>query len=415
MVDGDLSVSVRSVSTRERANKGSIAHIGLRRPGVRQNPSREGGSDARRSGSRDRKPARGDPGRDGEGGRLLPQADRADDGAPRGRRGDRLPARGRYRERGARAEDGGDAPAGGGIRRVGLLPGEGTEGRGAGGLGHAVARDGPGGPGEVRGGAEALQGRAGRDQEESRGERARAGREVEGGGPPAARAPRLREHGRTSPGVDRARGRGRADEQQARVVRVDRRRADRPRPLRKGVPGLNPKVRAEGQQPRLGGPILLGRFELLFQRGDLALGDLLLRERLGPRQRVLARFARARPVSLLVVDVGADFWIQPRNAFAKSAPSSRFSSRSRRAASTKRARSWRATLSRISRRRLRPRTSRARASTARWSSTRLPRRARVSSRLSPATRLRFCGGRARASPPTTSRVSIRPSPTSANP
>src|ERR1017187_8491012 len=82
---------------------------------------REGGSDARRPGSRDRKPARGDPRRDGEGGWLLPQADRADDGAPRGRRRDRLPARGRHRERGARAEDGGDAPASGGIRPVGLF------------------------------------------------------------------------------------------------------------------------------------------------------------------------------------------------------------------------------------------------------------------------------------------------------
>src|ERR1017187_2363124 len=244
MVDGDLSVSVRSVSTRERANKGSIAHIGLRRPGVRQNPSREGGSDARRPGSRDRKPARGDPGRDGEGGRLLPQADRADDGAPRGRRGDRLPARGRYRERGARAEDGGDAPAGGGIRRVGLLPGEGTEGRGAGGLGHGVARDGPRGPGEVRGRAEALQGRAGRDQEKSRGEGARAGREVEGGGPLVARAPRLREHGYAFPSVDRARSDRRSDAQQARVVRVDGRRADRPRPLREGVPPLKLEGRA---------------------------------------------------------------------------------------------------------------------------------------------------------------------------
>src|SRR5450830_1273441 len=83
-----------------------------RRPPVRQNPRAKGGSDARRPGSRDRKPARGHPGRDGEGGRLLPQADRADDGAPRRVRGDRLPARGRHRERGARAEDGGDAPAG---------------------------------------------------------------------------------------------------------------------------------------------------------------------------------------------------------------------------------------------------------------------------------------------------------------
>src|ERR1039458_8456566 len=102
------------------------------------------------------------------------------------------------------------------------------------------SRDGPGGPGEVRGGAEALQGRAGRDQEESRGERARAGREVEGGGPPAARAPRLREHGYAFPGVDRARSDRRSDAPEVRVVRVDGRRADRPRPLRKGVPGLNP-------------------------------------------------------------------------------------------------------------------------------------------------------------------------------
>src|SRR5271169_3627389 len=158
MVDGDLSVSVRSVSTR-KGEREEYSRI-----------PREGGSDARRPGSRDRETARGDPGGDGEGRRLFSEADRADDGAPRGRRGDRRPARGRHRERGARPEDGGDAPAGGGLRPVGLLPGERAEGRRAGGLGHGVARDGPGGAAEVRGGAEALQGRAGRDQGESRGE-----------------------------------------------------------------------------------------------------------------------------------------------------------------------------------------------------------------------------------------------------
>lgn len=78
MVDGDLSVSVRSVSTRERANGGSIAHtegqcyactvllgdlrtgasrgpprLGPRSPPIREAESpREGGSDARRPGTK---------------------------------------------------------------------------------------------------------------------------------------------------------------------------------------------------------------------------------------------------------------------------------------------------------------------------------------------------------------------------